>query len=127
MNISMYRAKLPYDIVFELPESTCRYCGRKEDDYRFFATGWIVNESMPNDTVIQIGKDNKKIKNRFRAFTHDILCKFPYFYVTVPVCRECFQRWYVMLRVRRRKYKMVISVPILGRVLYVNHVDRSFE
>jgi hypothetical protein len=68
MNISMYRGILPYDIVFDIPASTCRYCGGKgdENDCKLFATGWIVNESLPNDTVIQKVGIIEKLKKGLR-------------------------------------------------------------
>ena len=122
MNWAMYRNRIPYDLIFDFPAKMCRYCGSKEN-CNFTASGWLVDEGLPNDAHIQVSKDSNKLKKKFRVFTHDILRQFPYHYIKIPVCGECFNAWYPFLRKRRRKQKMTMSVAILGRVVYISSIS----
>jgi hypothetical protein len=127
MNRTIHRHYLWYEIVFDLPTNTCRLCGAigRPCDSPCFATGWIVNESIPIDKGISFCKERKWLKKRFKGFTRGFLRDFPYFYITVPICHECFQRWYILLRERRRKHKLHYPVPIFGRCLHMSHVGSN--
>lgn len=127
MGWSMYRLeRIPYDTVFDLPYSTCRYCGT-EDHNNLAAIGWFVDEPLPHDARIKILKKemSEACKTHFSAFVQDYLSKSKTQYqVQIPICRMCRDTCSPLLEVMKDRFHMAHSVSMLGRVFYVTNFLR---